>query len=441
MASPSDEIRIPPSALLGDAKRLIIAFSGGLDSTVLLHAAAAQLPRHKLRAVHVNHGISPNSDHWQLHCEAVCRALGIPCDSFRVVVSASGKGLEEAAREARYRCFTALAGRGDLLLMAHHQDDQMETVLLRLLRGAGPKGLAGMPESRQLGAGHLYRPFLHYRRDQLEAQAHALRLSWVEDESNEGIAYDRNYLRREVLPALATRWPDYRQRLARSAAQCASADAALREQAAEDLAALAPRGERVGASFELAGFTALSGPRQEQLLRHWVETLALAPLPHRLPATLARDLLAARQDAAPQVAWPGGEFRRYRGRLYVLPLQGESRSESLAVTDITAPLSLPDGSTLRFVQGRGAAAFRFRPAQRLEVRFREGGERCQPAARSASAPLKKILQEYALEPWLRERLPLIYIDGELAAAGDLFVCTGFACGPDEEGFVPHWGSG
>jgi len=441
MASSSNELLIPPSALLNSAARVIIAFSGGLDSSVLLHAAAAQLPRHKLRAVHVNHGISPNSERWQEHCEAVCCSLSIPCDSFRVTVAASGKGIEQAAREARYRCFEAVVKHGDVVLMGHHQDDQMETLLLRLLRGAGPKGLAGMPESRQLGLGHLYRPFLQYRREQLEAWGRDLGLHWVEDESNDGITYDRNYVRHVVLPVLAKRWPDYRQRLLRSAVQCASADAALTEQAIGDLGALSPRCERVGASICLSGFVALSAPRQEQVLRYWVKSLGQSPVPHRLPRALANDLLVARDDAAPRIVWTGGEFRRYRDRLYLLPPQVVVELESRVVTDLTKPLLFADGSSLHFTPSKESGVLRCHAGQHLEVRFREGGERCRPTGRSASAPLKKILQELALEPWLRARVPLIDVDGELAAAGDLFVCSEFACGADEEGFKLHWRAG
>ena len=190
--------------------RWLVGFSGGLDSTALLDllvqlSRSEQLP--PLMAVHVNHGLSPNADAWQLHCEQVCRRLGVPLESRRVEVSNSGKGVEAAAREARYAVFEELLEPGGVVLLAHHLDDQVETFFLRLLRGAGTQGLSAMPANRALGRGILYRPLLEFSRDQLRDYAAQRQLEWVEDESNAQSGPKRNFLRREVLPLVEQRWP------------------------------------------------------------------------------------------------------------------------------------------------------------------------------------------------------------------------------------------
>lgn len=435
----SDEILIRPSPLLASAARIYIAFSGGLDSTVLLHCAVAQLPINKLRAVHVNHGLSPNSRAWQLHCRDISGQLGIALVTRNVVVSAGGQGVEQAARHARYQCFTELLEPEDVLLMAHHLDDQMETLIYRMLRGSGPRGLAGMPETRRLGHGVLFRPLLGYRRDQLERYAVANSLAWIHDESNDSPAFDRNYLRHHVIPAIERRWPDYRQRLLRTAAQCASAGELIVERAREDLARLDPRQERLGFSLDLEMFSGLSFPRQQNVLREWVASKGMEPMSHSTPGAVFDDLLQAREDASPLVLWPGGEFRRFRGRLYLLPPDvGNSDDSPFHVKALDELCCLSNGFALRFDKCRGEKALRISGTDRVEVRFRRGGERCRPLNRPGSAPLKILFQEYGLEPWLRNRIPLIYVNGDLAAVGDLFVCDGSACEGDEEGVTPVW---
>lgn len=434
-------------AFLAGASRIYIAYSGGLDSSVLLRAASAELQHTKLRAVHINHQLSPNSGRWQEHCRQVCAQLAIPFIDHQLRIEATGEGLEQAARRARYNYFQTLLEPGDFLLMAHHQDDQVETLLYRMLRGSGPKGLAGMPATRALGEGQLLRPLLAYSREQLEAYAAHHHIHWIHDESNDATTFDRNYLRHDVIPAIAQRWPDYRQRLVRSAAQCAKAHRLLVERAEEDFVAVDRRPERLGASIDLAAFTALSVERQHNLLREWVSAEGLEPFGLHALNAVAVDLVSAREDAAPQVLWRGGQFRRFRNRLFLLPPQpwgqeapeaGSCRADVLAVSDIASPLALGDGFELRFTAGQGCNALRIDPTDKIDIRFRQGGERCRPVGRSGSAPLKKLFQEYGLEPWLRKLAPLVYINGELAAVADLFVCAGHDCDADEAGVGLRW---
>lgn len=447
MASLARPLLTPYLSELSGAPQIYIAYSGGLDSSVLLDAASAELPREKLRAVHINHHLSPNSDYWQEHCRQVCALLAIPFIHHQLRIEATGEGLEQAARRGRYDYFQALLQPGDFLLMAHHQDDQVETLIYRMLRGSGPKGLAGIPAARPLGEGQLLRPLLGYSRQHLETYAADKNLRWIHDESNDGTTFDRNYLRHEVIPAIAKRWPDYRQRLVRSAGQCAKANRLLVERAEQDLVAADRRSERLGASIDLAAFMGLSEPRQHNLLREWVAFEGLAPFGvHTLNAVMT-DLVRAREDAAPRVSWRGGQFRRFRNRLFLLPPQpwglaapesGNCRVDVLPVAGLANPLPLGDGFELQFAPGQGGNALRVQPTDKIEIRFRQGGERCRPLGRSGSAPLKKLFQEYGLEPWLRNLAPLVYINGGLAAVADLFVCAGCGCDPGEVGVRVHW---
>lgn len=468
--SPFDEQTLAPwLPTLTRAPSLLVGFSGGLDSTVLLHALCRLLSSQKLRAIYVNHGLSPNAATWQAHCEQVCQSLGVALQVEKVTVTVAGKGLEEAAREQRYRAFTKYLGKGGLLLLAHHRDDQVETVLFRLLRGSGPRGLAGMPVRRPLGQGELLRPLLTVGRDELQAWASAEGLTWIEDESNAGTDFDRNFLRLEVLPQLARRWPDLHRRILRSAHDCGASDQLLREVGEEDLQRLGERTERLGWSLPVAELEALSPSRRTNLLRTWLALRGLPTPGHRLLTTVCNDLLPARDDAAPLVrfgegrqeepsgskplrgemahgetfvggvlqgeelqegrlqggGFQGGELRRYSGRLFLLPghLPPVAQNTLLRWHPDT-PLALPGNFSLTARTTIGG--LRLPASGELEVRFRQGGERCKPVGRAGSRPLKKLLQEQGLEPWLRDRVPLIFVDGELAAVGDLFVCEGFA---------------
>ena len=270
------------------AKHCYVAYSGGLDSHVLLHSLVQLLGSESITAIHINHQLSKNAASWEQHCQRQCQQLGIKLISETVVVSASGQGLEQAAREARYEVFEQLLQQGDLLLMAHHADDQAETVLYRLLRGSGVRGLSGMPEQRALGDGSLLRPLLSCRRSELEDYARRERLCWVDDESNFAIDFDRNFLRHQVVPALASRWQDYAERISHSASLCGEADSLLDAVAASDLEGLVEKKERRGWSIALPEFLDLSPARRASLLRFWVGDKGLSLPGHRILETRAR---------------------------------------------------------------------------------------------------------------------------------------------------------
>lgn len=416
-----------------------LGFSGGVDSTVLLHALArvrGQLGG-ELRAIHVNHHLHPRSDAWQEHCRQVCAALEIPIECRDVAVApAAGESLEAVARARRYAVYRELLRTGDLLLLAHHQDDQLETFLLQALRGAGLSGLAAMPAIAVLGQGQLARPLLGFTRAALQAWAQAEALDWIEDPSNTDTHFDRNYLRQRVVPLLKTRWPAASETVSRSARHCAQAMEVLALQAADDLRQCMQSDLE---SLASAALLSLGAPRGRNVLRYWIRQLGL-PLPStdKLEQVFS-ELLKARADRNPCVAWKGAELRRYRGRLYALrPLSVLLAEEYRLVPGVELDL----GGCMGVLSLQTARGERLRPARCPEdgfrVRFRSGGEVCRPAGRAHDRHLKKWLQDYGVLPWMRARLPLIYAGGELAAVAGLFVCAPFAAGKDEPGLRIHW---
>ncbi len=409
------------------AERLLVAFSGGLDSTVLLHALAQLKPARPLLAIHVHHGLSAYADQWADHCQQVCTQLNVTLHICRVQVAVAGRGLEDAARHARYEAFESLLLTGDVLLLAHHRDDQAETLLLRLMRGAGPKGLAAMAAERPLGMGRLWRPLLDVGRDDLHAYAQRQQLCWIDDDSNSDERLDRNYLRHQVMPLLAARWPEFSRQWMVSASLCRSQEQLTCELISADLVALDPQIDQAGASIDLARLRVLALARRQLLLRRWCETLG-APTPSRAQLEqIEAQLVAHRQDSEAEVQWSSVRMRCFRQRLYLFcpaPIAADFVYELNVVTKAMLParVRLRDGAWLTAEaadDGLGLAPGSY------SVRYRVGGERCKPAGRSHSQSLKKLLQEHNVAPWLRERIPLLYRGDSIAAVGDLWVCADF----------------
>jgi len=426
-----------------DATRWYIGFSGGLDSTVLLDLLvrwrACQADAPALTALHVNHGLHPGADRWQAHCEQVAAGLDVPLLALPAAVERGARGLEAAAREARYRLFEAQLEPGSVLLLAHHLDDQVETFFLRLLRGAGLAGLAAMPPGRLLGAARLVRPLLQIPRAQLEAYARARNLEWVEDPSNRDTGLDRNFLRTEVLPLLAARWPGYRATVARAAMHLAGAAATLEQLLPAPETVFSRMGDP---GLPLASLLSVDEAGAAVRLRHWLQARGL-PAPDRTPlAEFLRQLHAAREGAAPRLACRAFTLQRYRDAVYLLP----------AADPPADPLALEPGTILA-VPGVGDVGLQpatgeglLVPAgERLQLRWRHGGEQCRPAARSGGGSLKKLLQEAGVPPWWRDRVPLFFAGEELLAVGDLWLCDTARRhsrpGPGGQLYRPHWERG
>ena len=409
---------LPPVA------RFCLAYSGGCDSHALLHAAAHLRQRgwpQSFHAVHVDHGLQADSAAWAQHCAAVCSELGMPFTLLRVDAQAKvGESPEAAARHARYRAFADLIKAGDCLVTAHHQDDQAETLLLQLLRGGGPHGLAAMPEVSTFAEGLHARPLLAFSQEELRHYARQHRLQWIDDPSNADTGFDRNYLRKTVMPLLHERWPAVARVLSRSATHQAEAAQLLDVLAEEDMRHCLEEEN----TLRISSLLVLDEARQRNVLRYWLKDMGF-----KLPDTvrlahLQQELLHAEADRSPMIHWEGVVVRRYRDHLYARPPEPAADSAVILSWDVDQALHLPNGDTLSAVpvQGEGvkAALCRSRP---VTVRYRQGGEECRPGPQAANRPLKKLLQEADVPPWERERIPLIYVGERLAADGQALVAV------------------
>jgi tRNA(Ile)-lysidine synthase len=424
---------------LSPAGRLVVGYSGGLDSSALLHLLAGLRPGlgFSLAALHVHHGLSPRADDWAAHCENVCRGLDVPLAVERVRVERGAEGPEAAARAARYRVFSRLDA--DALALAHHRDDQAETVLAQLLRGAGAKGLAAMPVCRVLAGGRLrlLRPLLDVPRAWLVAWALDRGLEWAEDESNRQPHLTRNALRHEVLPLLESRFPGAGAILAAAAGRFVETAGLL-----DDLADLDGREAPTAAGLALDRLAALPEPRARNLLRRHLERAGASLHPDALRESL-RQLLSAREDAQPSVAFGEVSLRRYRGRALVVPSdRGQGQDEAPASPESPrlwrgeASLPLGDGGTLRFEPLVGGGV-RLDPGP-VTVRRRLGGERLRVAPNRPRRCLKDLLREAAIPPWQRDRLPLVYVDDRLAWVAGIGPDAAFRAGAGERGWLISW---
>ncbi|WP_166220845.1 tRNA lysidine(34) synthetase TilS [Pseudomonas atagonensis] len=406
-----------------------IAFSGGLDSTVLLHllahlAKSESLPT--LRAIHIHHGLQTAADAWPQHCQSVCDALGVPLRIERVAVK-PGASQERAARDARYAVFSSLTQADDVLLTGQHRDDQAETLLFRLLRGAGVRGLAGMPAQRTLGQGALVRPLLDVSRTELEAYAQAYGLSWIEDPSNQDPHFSRNFLRHQVMPTLTGRWPQAAASMARSAAHLREAQGLLDELAQMDLAQAKTPNTLEWLrlpSLEWAPLAALSAARQRNALSHWLQPLTRLPDSDHWSGWA--DLCEAAHDATPIWRLAEGELHRSGGRVWWLSddwlrkpvIGGEWQT-------LSAPLRLADNGRVMF-SGQP-------PHGPLRIAYRQGGEVMHLAERG-HRDLKRLLNERAVPGFVRGRLPLLFRGEELLAVANLPGLDGNAL----DGWKLHW---
>jgi tRNA(Ile)-lysidine synthase len=397
-----------------DAPAWRVALSGGLDSTVLLHLLAGLAQREALpplSAIHIHHGLQSAADAWPAHCRALCERLGVPLQIEYVQV-APGSSLERAARNARYAAFEAALAPGELLLIAQHRDDQAETLLFRLLRGAGVQGLAAMPASRPLGEGHLLRPLLKCSRAELQAYGERQQLAWIEDPSNADSRFSRNYLRRQVMPLLQARWPRATQSMAQAAAHLSEAGQLLDELAQQDLrAAQSPTGFGWLSlpSLALPALCELSEARQRNALRYWLR--ARTAMPDSGHWAGWKDLRDAARDAAPIWRLASGELHRADERLWWLA-GAWLQAPQLADRPLQAEhwLGLPNNGAVS-LQGR-------LPKGELRLTYRQGGEAMDVPGRGRR-DLKRLLNERQVPAFLRGRLPLLLLDGRVIAVANL----------------------
>jgi tRNA(Ile)-lysidine synthase len=416
--------------------RLAVGLSGGVDSVVLLDLLCPFREAHgfAISAVHVHHGLSPNADRWAAFCADLCARSGVQLAIERVDVPRnSGSGLEGAAREARRAAFARQAA--DFIVLGHHLDDQVETVLLHALRGTGLKGLAAMGEaSGMAGRLRVLRPLLEVARADIEAHARERSLEWIEDESNADPGFDRNFLRGEILPLLDRRMPRYRESLARLARNAARAESLLAELARDDIGPLAP-----GEPLPLAILAALDDARQANALRAFLALNALEmPSEARLDE-MVRQFFGARRDRLVRIEHDGATLRRHRDQVSI---------EEGALPPAAAPIDWCGESRLDWPAGGGTITFATVPAGGIAatlareggwtVACRRGGERLKLAAGRPSRTLKNLLQEREVPYWQRSRMPLLFQAGRLVWAPGIGIAVDYLSPAGEEGLEPRW---
>ena len=395
----------------------LVAYSGGLDSHVLLHlfaAMAQKYPHVQLRSIYIDHGLQTASSAWASHCESTTSLLGINHQTVKLHIKIpKGESLEAVARKARYRAFKEQLQPHEILLTAHHQDDQAETVLLQLLRGSGLDGLAAMAKESVFADGYHVRPLLPYSREQLEQYAQAHNLTYITDHTNGDSRFDRNYLRHHVVPLLKKRWPQMGVTLSRSAQLQAEASQLQAFFLSEKMALL--RGKNTG-TLSVSALKKAPYLKQKALLRYWIKRAGYqAPSAAQLEQIIT-DVLGSKQDAMPLVEWGGTQVRRYKDDIYIMPslLPVDIPKEALLHWDLNFSLFVSEGAPTLNPEDLGDLKnILLRHRIPVTVRFRQGGERIRLRGRQCSISLKHVFQEKNIPPWLRERMPLVFAADQL----------------------------
>lgn len=385
-------------------KKILVAYSGGVDSQVLLHALHILRKQfeYELRAIHIHHGLQNDANVWVEHCQASCKQWEIPLiEEYITITDTKLTGIEAAARIKRYQAIAIRLRAGEYLMTGQHQNDQAETLLFNLVRGTGVAGMQGMQNCQAFSQGFLTRPLLSISRETILDYARSHNLQWIEDQSNQDTYFSRNYLRAEIIPLLTKRWPQAIGQLAKACEWAQEAQTVLDEMAENDYAMA--RGEKAN-TLSLAQLTTLSKTRQKNLLRYWFKRLELLPPSQVQLSEILEQLLLAREDKNPVVKWEKAEVRRYKGMIYALKsLQPFDNSQIILWDDTSKPLE---------VEGVGVVKYPFtkKPEAKVTVRFRQGGEKLELPGQKQRKMVKQVMQEKGIEPWLRERTPLLYFD-------------------------------
>lgn len=387
-----------------DYRKLYIGFSGGVDSTALLHALASQSAVFsKLHAVHVNHGLNALAVQWEHHCQAVCDALGVPLSIHRVDIL-KPSNLEEQARLARYGVFNELLTSDDGLVLAHHEDDQAETLLLHLMRGAGVDGLAAMEPIKPLVEGVILRPLLTCSRQRIESYARFHQLSWIEDDSNNNLCFSRNFLRHQIIPLLNEKWPAATQNIARAAVHCREAKKNLDTLANLDCFELTTHSN----CLSIGKLKCLPRERMMNVLRVWLKKNNPYLPSAKIMNGIIDDVIYSREDSVPEVTFGENVIRRFQEKLFYQKLSSMSL-ETITWSTFPAPLKVNENTMYASMSKSGFCP----PAGGcIQVRFRQGGELFRWHGQTKS--LKKLFQQWTIPPWVRDSIPLIFVNDELA---------------------------
>lgn len=413
---------------LRDSAAVKIAYSGGVDSHVLLHAVCELRQNNPwaVSAIHVNHGLHPEALAWEDHCLTVCQRLGVSCAVEHLKVRAIGtEGMEAAARRLRYATLARHIGATETLLTAHHLDDQAETILLQVLRGAGVRGLAGMPVMMNFSNGALVRPLLGFTRAELLNYAQQQRLQWIEDTSNLDLGRSRNFIRHQVLPLLEQRWPQAKRVVARAGRHVAEASALVDAIAEVDLPFLTA-GEH--GTISIRALRRLESARRRNAIRYWMRQRGFAMPSAQLFEQIVHVIEQSPRSRHATIRWPGAEVRRYRDSLSIMAPRRNANAKIDMAWNFAQPLEVPGTGYILCLEetlGSGLSVQRL-SGKTARVRLRRGGESIRLPRRQHHHKLKKLFQDAGVPPWERQRLPMIFVDDELVAVGDRWVSAAFA---------------
>lgn len=406
------------------ASHIYVGYSGGVDSHVLLHLCASiKTLSGKITAVYVHHGLQAEAESWSEHCQKMAENLGVHFMELRIDATAiSGESPEETARNARYAALKPLINVDDVLLIGQHRDDQLETVLLQLFRGAGLRGLSGIPESSFFGLGVMLRPLLNVSKLEINEYALAHQLQWVEDPSNQQNDYDRNFLRNIVIPLLKERWESCDKTVARSAKHCAEAQVVV-SAVADEL--FYPVFSKSNKTLCISQLQAHKSPRQQLIIRHWFQSLGLRMPAQAFVDRIQSEVIAAREDSDPILLGQGCFIRRYRDKLYCL-----RQSEQEPPRDMIWPaeqnfIKYAAHRKLSYAPSSEGILYEHWQKAKVTVKFRSGGEKICLPNRKEHHSLKKLFQEAGIPPWERQLTPLIYLNNKLAAVGELWISAEF----------------
>jgi len=421
-------------AAIDDVNHVLIAYSGGVDSHVLLHVCAQlqnKLEKIHFQAIYIDHDLQDQSSAWAQHCEKTSLALGVNFLAEKVFAKdIDGSGPEQAARLARYGALARHVSEKTLLLTAQHQDDQAETLLLQLLRGAGVKGLSSMPVLSGFSLGYQLRPLLSSAQQDILQYAQVQGLKWIEDPSNLDTSYDRNFLRQNVIPMIKERWPAFSKTTARSAAHCGEASSLLEEFSTTLLMDEKP--DRLSLSF----LRTLDAKTQRLVIRQW-----LAKQQAKMPAGKVlceiQRLIIDVSITSGCVEWGCWQLRLFNGYLFVTdnhlgdfpPMVWEG--QELVLPEPLGMLSLTDADS-------GGIDKTLWESSNVTVSWREGGESIKLAGREGRKKLKKLLYENDIFPWVRQSIPLIYLNDKLAAVGDIWVDESCLAESGRRGVLIDW---
>ncbi|MFW5442741.1 MAG: tRNA lysidine(34) synthetase TilS [Methylococcaceae bacterium] len=421
MLTPDNIISVLPP----QTERVIIAYSGGIDSHVLLHLAASISDiKSKITAIYVHHGLQSDADLWEKHCEAVCLALNVRYKCLKVnAQKVVGQSPEEVARDQRYQAFKKIVANNDVLLLAQHREDQMETVLLQLFRGAGVQGLSGMPLSIAFGHGLMCRPFLDVPKQLINEYADENQLCWVEDPSNKSNDFDRNLLRNQILPQLKKRWPALDKTIARSARHCATSHELSQDIAQKLLNSVCDKADE---TLSISQLLELEVNKQQLVIRQWFTNQCLRMPSEKMLQRIINEVVAAKQSANPMVQGRDYCIRRYRDKLYCLKefYDDQLLQEKKWPTSLKQ-LGLGGGQVLAVKDAAEGILKELWDNSEVSVRFRKGAEKISLPGRRGHHTLKNLFQEKAIPPWERNNIPLIYLNDDLAAVTGLWISADF----------------